>query len=68
MTTGDHVSKHAPAKQNKSSGGQWLKRIGIAGFLFFLIKGILWLVLLGLVVFGIVDKEAMNTFREWLPF
>jgi len=22
----------------------WLKRIGVAGFLFFLIKGILWLV------------------------
>ena len=27
----------------------WLKRIGIAGFIFFLIKGLLWLaVLLGL--------------------
>ena len=23
----------------------WLKRIGVAGFLFFLVKGIIWLVL-----------------------
>jgi hypothetical protein len=35
---------------------------------FFLIKGMVWLVLLGLVVFGIVDKDAVERFREWLPF
>lgn len=31
--------------QNKNRKGvvKWLKRIGVAGFLFFLIKGILWL-------------------------
>jgi hypothetical protein len=31
----------------------WLKRLGIAGFLFFLIKGIGWLVLAGLVAAGL---------------
>lgn len=62
------MSKPVTGKVTKSSGKQWLKRIGIAGFLFFLIKGILWLVLLGLVVFGFVDREALSTFREWLPF
>lgn len=25
----------------------WLKRFGIAGFLFFLIKGLIWLAILG---------------------
>jgi hypothetical protein len=28
----------------------WLKRIGVAGFLFFLIKGLLWLAVAGVVV------------------
>ncbi len=30
--------------------GAWLKRLGLLGFLFFLGKGILWLVVLGLSV------------------
>ena len=29
----------------------WLKRFGVAGFLFFLIKGLLWLSLPALLVF-----------------
>ncbi|MFQ5937098.1 MAG: hypothetical protein ACE5LB_11905 [Acidiferrobacterales bacterium] len=29
----------------------WLKRLGVAGFLFFLIKGLLWLTAVALVVF-----------------
>jgi hypothetical protein len=33
--------------KSPSKGRLWLKRIGIAGFLFFLIKGLIWLVLVG---------------------
>jgi len=29
--------------KNKEERNQWLKRIGIAGFLFFLVKGIIWI-------------------------
>ncbi len=29
----------------------WLKRIGLAGFLFFLIKGLMWLVIPGVLVY-----------------
>lgn len=32
----------------KKENSTWLKRIGVAGFLFFLIKGILWLIALWL--------------------
>ena len=35
--------------EQKSSAKEWLKRIGVAGFLFFFIKGIIWiLIFLGL--------------------
>jgi hypothetical protein len=34
-----------PEKENKRK--RWLKRIGVVGFLFFLGKGILWLILGG---------------------
>tara|TARA_B100001778_G_C18497567_1_gene588101 strand:- start:470 stop:592 length:123 start_codon:yes stop_codon:yes gene_type:complete len=30
----------------------WLKRIGVAGFLFFLIKGIVWI----LIGFGLINQ------------
>jgi hypothetical protein len=37
---------HSPNSNNKI---RWLKRIGVAGFLFFLIKGLIWLfIFLGL--------------------
>lgn len=29
--------------EEKESSNKWVKRIGIAGFLFFLIKGLIWL-------------------------
>lgn len=31
---------------NKQQPTNWFKRIGVAGFLFFLIKGIIWLIAL----------------------
>jgi hypothetical protein len=30
---------------------KWLKRLGLAGFLFFLIKGLLWLLVPGLIAY-----------------
>jgi hypothetical protein len=33
------------------SGKTWLKRFGLAGFLFFLIKGLLWLIVPALVAY-----------------
>lgn len=37
-----------PITQKKEKKGfvKWLKRLGFAGFMFFLIKGLLWLVVL----------------------
>jgi len=32
-------------ESRKSKTVQWLKRMGIAGFLFFLIKGLVWIAL-----------------------
>jgi len=46
----------------------WLKKLGFAGFLFFLIKGILWLVLFGLVAFGFMDETAVQKLKDLIPF
>lgn len=35
---------------------QWLKRIGLVGFLFFLIKGLIWLA----VFFGVMELFDMD--------
>ncbi|WP_256366327.1 hypothetical protein [Spirosoma rhododendri] len=35
---------------------QWLKRVGWLGFLFFLIKGLLWLIIPYLIAKGILSK------------
>jgi hypothetical protein len=45
-----------------------LKDIGIAGFLFFLIKGLLWIVLFLLVYFGWIDKDKVRKIKERLSF
>jgi len=34
-----------------SSAERWTKRVGVAAFLFFLIKGILWLILPAIVAY-----------------
>ncbi len=39
---------------DKQKVKQWFKRIGLAGFLFFLIKGLIWLV-----VFYFVGKKIV---------
>jgi hypothetical protein len=47
-----------------------LKTIGIVGFLFFLVKGLLWLLLFALVAKGFVSKERLEGIKERLrsPF
>ena len=45
-----------------------LKAFGLAGFLFFLIKGMVWLVLFALVVRGVVSKDKVDRFRDRLKF
>jgi hypothetical protein len=38
----------------EKTAARWLKRVGLAGFLFFLIKGLIWLaLLLGATYFGL---------------
>jgi hypothetical protein len=34
---------------------KWGRRLGAAAFLFFLIKGLLWLIIPGLVVMGVIS-------------
>ena len=44
----------------------WLKALSVAGFLFFLGKGILWLVVFWLVSKGVIPKERMNALKAKL--
>ena len=39
----------------------WLKAIGLAGFLFFLIKGLVWCVVFWLLSRGVIKKQAIAT-------
>ena len=50
-------SESAPIKSTRLSlACPWLKRVGVAGFVFFLLKGLLWLMLPGLLAyFGFAD-------------
>ena len=43
-----------------------LKALGVAGFLFFLGKGILWLVVFWLVSKGVIPKERMDSMKAKL--
>lgn len=42
---------------------EWLQSIGIAGFLFFLGKGLLWLLLFALISRGVVRKFTVGRWR-----
>jgi hypothetical protein len=42
--------REEPGKRKCPAVG-WVKRIGVAGFLFFLIKGLLWLIIPGLIAY-----------------
>lgn len=39
----------APAAKNRSRAARWVARFGVAGFLFFLIKGLAWLIVPALI-------------------
>lgn len=47
----EHIDNSTP-KQQKGFV-MWVKRLGVAGFLFFLIKGLLWLIIPYLIAKGI---------------
>jgi hypothetical protein len=47
---------------------EWLKDLGIAGFLFFLIKGLIWLLFFALVYFGLIKKEKAQQIKDKIFF
>jgi len=42
-------------KKRKCPAVNWMKRFGVAGFLFFLIKGLLWLIVPAVVAYFAVN-------------
>ncbi len=42
---------------------EWLQTIGVAGFLFFLGKGLLWLVVFALISRGMISKFTLGRWR-----
>ena len=38
---------------------EWLKTLGVAGFMFFLLKGIAWLVVFWLISRGVIRKHKV---------
>ena len=47
------IKKQPPRDQKKPRGGSLAKKFGIGMFLFFLIKGLVWLVVLGVAAVGV---------------
>jgi hypothetical protein len=47
---------------------EFLEKIGLAGFLFFLIKGLVWLVLFALVYFGVINKRQLKAIKSKFVF
>lgn len=47
---------------------EWLKAIGLAGFLFFLIKGLIWLLVFRLVAKGVIKRERIDRIRKFFSF
>ena len=39
----------------RSHGRRWRQKVGLAGFLFFLVKGLIWLLLGALAYFGLTE-------------
>jgi hypothetical protein len=42
---------------------EWIKTIGIAGFLFFLVKGLVWLVVFALISRGVIERKKFEAFK-----
>jgi hypothetical protein len=47
---------------------EWVKAIGWGAFFFFLIKGLLWLLLFYLVARGVISREKMQEWKRKLSF
>jgi len=47
---------------------EWLKTLGAGAFLFFLIKGLLWIFLFVLLYMGFIDREKLNKIKSSLTF
>lgn len=68
-TTADVMSTFMSPKMrrvylcNVEGALNWLKALGVAGFLFFLGKGILWLVVFWLVSKGVIPKDRMDALK-----
>ncbi|MBL0309423.1 MAG: hypothetical protein IPP77_07060 [Bacteroidetes bacterium] len=45
----------------------WIKKGGLFVFLFFLIKGIGWLVVIGLLAAGLLNEESFEKIKEAIP-
>jgi hypothetical protein len=41
----------APSGRAGRRGASWVQRLGVAGFLFFLIKGLLWLIVPAIIAY-----------------
>lgn len=46
----------------------WLQDIGIIGFWFFFIKGMIWLLVFALLYAGIIKKSTFEKIKLWLRF
>lgn len=46
----------------------WLKDLGIIGFWFFFIKGMIWLLLFALVAVGVIDKTKLEKLKNRFRF
>lgn len=47
---------------------EYLKNIGLAAFLFFLIKGLLWITLFALLYYKVISKETLKKKRFFRIF
>ena len=54
--------------EKKSRLRKWLIRIGSIGFFFFLFKGMLWLVVFALILFGVMDESRIERIKSFLSF
>ena len=45
------MSMNERTEKEKSTVAAWVKRFGVAGFMFFLIKGLLWLIVPALIAY-----------------
>lgn len=63
----NYMDTHSESSTNNKTKG-WLKKGGILVFLFFLLKGIGWLILMAALAFGFMNEDAIQKLREVLPF